>query len=174
MNYKTTLLCSLLCLCTTPVLAQPLLTFVDNSDGSVTLQVIPSAPDSSIATEISTTVSVGDVSLTNVSVNSEVFDFENPGLNPFTETVTFGLWQNNNDIFASFGSQILSGTEPVDFLHISFEGTGTIEASGLVADNGQVFTGLTASIEVSNVVPEPVSALLFCIGTLGLLGRRGL
>lgn len=159
------------------VSAAPMIGFVDNFDGSVTLQVIPSGTGS-LATEIAATVSVSNtVTITNVELaDSIIFDTENPGANPFTGGVTFGLYEDGNDIFASFGTGILMSSAPVDFLTLSYMGSGEIEAFGLLGEGGQLFENLSTSIVVSdatqNNIPEPASLFLVAAATLFGAARR--
>ena len=164
------------CLSTPTVDAAPMLGFVDNLDGSVTLQVITDAAGS-VATEIGVTGGIsasGGLQFTGASIaDPAVFDTATPGNNPFTAGVTVGLFLDNlasNEIFASFGSGVL-GVGVFDFLDINFVGTGTIDAFGLVAQQGVNNTGLTASIDVS-FIPEPSCALLACLGSLACLATR--
>lgn len=153
--------------------AQPSLNFVDNGPGSVTLQVVTDA-NGSVATEIAAVdgglLGSGDITFTNAFIaDPATFDTPNPGNNPITGTVTTGLDLSNiatNEIFASFGSGIL-GVGAFDFLTVEFTGTGTIDAFGIIAQQG-VNHDVITSIDV---VPEPASALLlasitFCYGAI--------
>ena len=50
----------------------------------------PNGVGGSMALELA--FAIDDAELLSVDVNTAAFDFENPGLNPFTGTVTEGLW----------------------------------------------------------------------------------
>ncbi len=171
-------LCSMLfaavCL-STVAYATPSVAFVDNLDGSITLQLTPTG-GGSVATETAVSVSVPNtINITGVSIGDpSVFDTSNPGNNPFTGTVTFGLWQSGNDVFASYGSVVLGSSTPVDFLDISYTGSGTFEATALIAEFGAIVPLQFASITVGGgEIPEPASALMLGIGGLATLtGRR--
>ncbi len=156
-----------------PAIAAPTIGFVDNLDGTVTLQVTPSGTGP-IATELAAAVSgLGGLDITAVAlVDAATFDIALPGNNPFTGGVTNGLQVDlvNDTIFASFGSIVLSSASPLDFLLISYTGVGTIDAFGLVAEGGQNFTGLAASIAVG--IPEPGTLLLAGLALLSGIGRR--
>lgn len=138
---------ALTALIATPALAVPTLQWVDNG-GSATLQIVPSGVGS-IAPEI--LVSSLDVDLTNAVVADAVtFDTANPGANPITSTTTTGLYLDlaNDQLFASFGSVVLASTTPVDFLTIDYTGTGTVNASGLVAELAVNYDGLTEDLSI--------------------------
>lgn len=159
------------------VSAAPMIGFVDNFDGSVTLQVIPSGTGS-IGAEIAATVTVSNtVTITDVELaDPSIFDVELPGNNPFTGGVTVGLYENGNDIFASYGSIVFTDADPVDFLTLSYTGMGEIEAFGLLGEGGQLFENLSTSIVVSdatqNNIPEPNSLFLVAAATLFGAARR--
>lgn len=154
-----------------PAAAAPDIDLIDNMDGSVMLRVLPSGTGS-IATELAVTIGGTGITITDVVVaDVVVFDTANPGNNPFTSSETTGLYHNGNDVFASYGSMILSSATPVNFLQISYTGSGTIDAFGLVAEGALNFTGLTASIDVITV-PEPATVLLAGLALLGVASRR--
>ena len=137
----------------------PTIQFVDNSDGTVTLQIVTEQPGSTaselaIAVEVGGSLSIDDVFVADPST----FDTSTPGSNPFTGTVTNGLFSDlgANQVFASFGSGPL-GVGAFDFLTFDVSGLGTLTADGLVAQLGQLNSGLSASI---SVVPEPTTLCL--------------
>ena len=154
--------------------ATPMLGLVNNGNGSATVQI--TVDDSgSVATEISAVdgglLGTGDLTFTGAFIaDPGTFDIENPGANPITGTTTFGLYLDalaTNEVFASFGSVILSpGT--YDFLTVTFEGTGSIDAFGTVAQLG-VNHSLFASIDI---VPEPASVSLLALACAAPLWRR--
>ncbi|TWT87596.1 hypothetical protein Mal64_31380 [Pseudobythopirellula maris] len=95
----------------------------------------------------------------DVEVNTAVFDFENPGYNPFTGTVTTGLWvgPSGNVFFSAYGSQILASDEVVELLTVETEAIPGLFVAydGLVAQQGvnHYFDGVA-------IVPEPATAVL--------------
>lgn len=148
---------ALIAITATPALAVPSLSFVDNLDGTVTLQITPSGTGS-IATEIAVTA---DFDLTTAVVEDAVtFDTDNPGNNPQTATVTNGLVNDlaNDQLFASHGSIVLNSATAVSYLTIGYTGSGTISAAGLVAEGAANFTGLTANIMIAAAGPHPGDA----------------
>lgn len=149
----------------------PTIQFVDNGDGTVTLQIVTEQIGST-GTELAFTVEVGGtLSIDDAYVvDTATFDTENPGDNPFTGGVTEGLFTDfgANQVFASFGSGIIdAGT--YDFLTLELSGVGTLSADGVVSQLGQLNGGLNATI---GFVPEPGSALLAAIGLFGLARSR--
>lgn len=157
-----------------PVFAQPSLAFVDNMNNSVTLQIVLDDTGST-ASEITAVdgglLGTGDITFTGAFIaDPSAFDTPNPGFNPITGTVTDGLYLDalaTNEVFASFGSAILS-PGAYDFLTITYEGIGTIDAFGIVAQLG-VSHDVIASIDV---VPEPSAALLAGLALVGAFSRR--
>ena len=75
------------------------------------------------------------------------------GTNPNVAGQTTGLAFDDptEQAFASFGSIILNTTTPVDFLTVAYTGTGTITASGLVAENNLLNDGLSQGVAVGAV-----------------------
>ena len=131
-----------------PALAVPSLSFIDNANGTVTLQVTPTGTGS-IATEI--LVSSADVDITSaILADAVTFDTTNPGNNPYTASVTTGLDLDlpGDQLFGSHGSIVLASSSAVSYLTIGYTGAGTISALGLVAEGGTNTPGLTASIPV--------------------------
>ena len=149
-----------------PALAQPSLQWVDNG-GTVTLQVDPDDAGGSVATEIAITASAGitftDPLVTPIVVNDTMgvaFDTETPGNNPFTGGVTMGLLDDevvsDNHIFASHGSApFAASTGATAYLTIAYTGSGTISASGLLAQNGVNTTGLMEDIMIGGGPFDP-------------------
>lgn len=156
--------------CAAPLSAAPMIQFVDNMDSTVTLQIVADAAGST-ASELAFAVEVGDgLSIDSAMIVDSVFDTANPGDNPFTGTVTNGLYTDfpANEVFVSYGSDVLSpGT--YDFLKLGVTGFGTLNASGIVAQLGVTGPTLTASI---TLVPEPTSAVLVALCAAGFAGRR--
>ncbi|MCI0332823.1 MAG: hypothetical protein L0228_06335 [Planctomycetes bacterium] len=116
--------------------------------------------------------------LIDVDVNTGVFDTPNPGHNPFTGTVTNGLWVDliGDRTFGAFGSFTLTTPGPVDLFLIETDGLGLttlrygVAASGhpsrgariaqIVGDTALNFDGHTGTI----TVPEPTSFIMPAVG----------
>ncbi len=142
----------------------------------------PALVPGSIAVELA--FAVDDTDLLDVDVNTVAWDYANPGLNPFTGTVTFGLWLDSigDRMFGAYGSINFSTADPVELFTIDTAGLGLTTmrygeaASGdpslgtIIAQGGQSFTGYTGSI----TVPEPASIALTVFGllTIGLAAAR--
>lgn len=142
--------------------AAPMIQFVDNLDNSVTLQIVTDATGSlgaELAVEVQAT---GDLVLTGATVNTALFDTANPGANPFTMSVTDGLYTNLpvGQVFASYGSGN-PGIGAFDFLTLEYEGFGTINAFGNVAQQGANNPNQFATI---GIIPEPTSSLILAMG----------
>ncbi|MEQ8850103.1 PEP-CTERM sorting domain-containing protein [Botrimarina sp.] len=125
-----------------PALAQPSFT----TNGSI-LQVTVDAMGS-VAVEVSITGS--DIAPASGMPADTVFDTPNPGDNPFTGTVTNGAFVDGNNIFISYGSDVLS---PGTYDLWDFTGTGTADVMGLIAQGGANFTGLTATLTLGGLEP---------------------
>jgi hypothetical protein len=158
-----------LCLFTSaPLIAAPSLQFVDHFDGSVTLQIV-SDDVGSLGAELAVSLEASPgLSITNAIVNTAVFDTANPGDNPFIPGLpvggdTTGLFTDfgAGQVFAAFGSGIV-GTGNFDYLTLEYEGSGTLNTFGVVAQRGVVHD-VSAMIDV-NSVPEPTGATLVAIG----------
>lgn len=156
----------------------PMIFLVDNGDGTVTLQVETSQPGS-LGAELSVSLMMSDgVALTDAIVNTALFDTPNPGDNPFIPGSplggdTTGLFTDfqAGEVFASFGSGDL-GVGTFDFMTLSFEGQGTIDAFGFVAQGGQLGDFLLTQV---SVVPEPGAlASLATLGFAAVAARRRL
>ena len=145
------------CLISGNAFADPTFAISSDDSGSDIVWTISVTPDmaldigadgSSIAAELDFEV-VGStiMSLTNVMAN---FDTSNPGNNPNTGGVTNGIVveANNTDAFASYGSVILTADgSAYDAFTLTTAGTGatTLNVNGLLAQEGQNFTGLSDS-----------------------------
>lgn len=155
--------------------AAPMIQFVDNMDGSVSLQVVTDVTGS-LGAELAVAVqSSPGLQITGATINTALFDDANPGDSPFIPGVMIGgdvtgldLDLVNNRFFAAYGSGDL-GIGAFEFANVTYEGMGTIEAFGLVAQGGALNDGLTASIDV---IPEPTSALMTLAGIAAMAARR--
>lgn len=161
--------------CVSPVMAAPSIKFVNNLNNTVTLQVVTTA-NGSLGAELAVQVNTSPgLLITSAVINSAVFDTPNPGDNPFIPGSpvggdTTGLWTNfpQGKVFASYGSGVVApGT--YNFLTLGVSGYGQLSASGLVAAQGQLNSGLSASI---TLIPEPTTAALVGLATLAAFGRR--
>lgn len=161
--------------CASPVLAAPSFQFVNNFNNTVTLQVVTTGAGS-LGVETAVTLAVPPtIDLLGATVNTSIFDTPNPGDNPFIPGSpvggdSFGLALDlpNDRLFASFGSGPVS-PGAYNFLTIAYSGYGTITASGLVGAQGQLTSGLTASI---TLIPEPTTTALVGLATLAAFARR--
>lgn len=163
---------------TLPAVAAPMIQFVDNLDNSVTLQVVTDA-SGSLGAELGVAVEASGLTLTNATVNTALFDDANPGDNPFINGLdnpiggdTTGLYVDfsQGQVFGAFGSQVV-GIGTFDFLTLEFEGMGTLNASGVVAQQGLLGDVLEASIAVAEI-PEPTTGMLALLGLAGCVIRR--
>jgi len=151
-------------------------------------QIIPDPDLGPLAVELAFAIDHSE--LVDVAVNTGVWDTENPGNNPFTGTVTDGLWIDliGDRTFGAFGSLILTTPGPVDLFLIETAGLGLttlrygVAASGhpshgariaqFVDGNAQNFDGHTGSV----TVPEPATTVLTVIAVtfFAAAGRRRL
>jgi hypothetical protein len=132
----------------------------------------PSLLPSSLAVELA--FAIDDAELLSVDVQSSIWDTENPGFNPFTGTITDGLWVDliGDRTFGAFGSVVLNSPNPVELFLIETSGLGptTIRfgtaASGhfsrgaRIAQGVQNFDGITGSV----TVPEPATSIYLFAG----------
>lgn len=171
--------------CASPLCAAPVLQFVDNFDNTATLQVVTDATGS-LGAEIAVEIVTGPgLQITGASVNTAVWDFANPGDNPYIPGLKIGgdstgLWTDlaNNRLFASFGSGVV-GVGTFDFLTLDYSGYGSLEASGWVAQLGQLGGFLQAGFGTLNSrgtyalgIPEPTTAALVGLALTAAFGRR--
>jgi hypothetical protein len=151
-------------------------------------------PGSPMAVELAFAIDHTD--LVDITANTVDWDFANPGHNPFTGTVTDGLWVDmiGDRTFGAFGSRIFYSGDPVELFRITTQGSGLSgirwgeAASGhptkgtIIAQLGGTFTtppGQVEWIEFSGLtgalaVPEPASAALAALGLIaaGLIAAR--
>lgn len=141
------------------------------------VQVIPSSPPGSIAVELA--FAIDDAELIDVDVNTAAWNHDNPGNNPFTGTVTFGLWLDliGDRTFGAFGSIAFSSGDPVELFTIKTSrdypqtirygsaASGDPKLGALMADANGVTYGYTGSI---TAVPEPASTALALTGLVGI------
>jgi hypothetical protein len=117
--------------------------------------------------------------LLGVDVNTAVWDTENPGNNPFTGTVTDGLWLDliGDRTFGAFGSVVFTTPGPKRLFTINTSAeldvavrygtaaSGSPTLGARIAQFGQNFDGYTGTA----VIPEPASATLVLMAALALL-----
>ncbi|QDV74584.1 hypothetical protein [Botrimarina mediterranea] len=146
-----------------PSLALPSINLVDTGANTGRLDITVTG-SGSIAAEIALT-DAGAYSLTNVAINSAIFDTANPGDSPFIEGSTEGgdslgltFEPELGRAFAALGSGIVDG--PGTYTLLTFEysvtqpwplGFSGVSASGLVAQAGVMTRGL---FDQSGVVVE--------------------
>lgn len=125
---------------------------------------------------------VDSTELLGVDVNTVIWDTANPGNNPFTGTVTNGLWLDliGDRTFGAFGSIVLTTPGPQRLFTIETLGSGLTSvrygeaASGvptkgdIIAQGGQNFVNYTGTVSV----PEPTSAVLLALAALVFAARR--
>lgn len=143
--------------------------------------VLVAAGNGSIAVELA--FAVDDTDLLSVDVNTAAWDHENPGYNPFTDTITDGLWLDliGDRTFGAFGSINFPTALPVELFTINTAGlvlttvrygeaaSGSTTMGNLMAQGGQNFYGYTGSV----TVPEPAGSLLAVLGVAMLAGANG-
>jgi hypothetical protein len=132
-----------------------------------------SPPGGSLAVELAFSVDDPVDLLGVVNATPAIWDTATPGNNPFTNTITTGLYVNliNDQTFGAFGSTFLTSPSPVQLFTITTMGTGSTTlrygtaASGtsakgnIIAQAGQTFT-YTGVVSV----PEPATFALAIIG----------
>lgn len=153
----------------------------NNREWAVNITPDPALLPGSLAVELA--FAIDDTELLDVDVNTAAWDFENPGNNPFTGTVTDGLWLDliGDRTFGAFGSIVFAAPGPVRLFTIETLGGGDTSvrygeaASGvptkgdIIAQGGQNFINYTGTVSV----PEPASIALLAFAGLGLaIGRR--
>ncbi len=128
-------------LITSPALAMPSLSWVDNT-GSATLQLTPSGTGS-VAVEIQVDYDGG--MLSNAVVGSD-FDTANPGNNPITAGQTTGLYDTDEalgDYFLSYGSVVFGSATAVDLLTFDYAGSGDVTLPSIVVAEGGLLVTVT-------------------------------
>jgi hypothetical protein len=137
---------------------------------------------SSLAVELA--FAIDDSDLIGVDVQSAIWDTANPGNNPFTGTVTNGLWVDliGDRTFGAFGSVVLNSADPVDLFLFETTGLGPttirygMAATGqgpgygaIIAQAGQQWEDYTGSV---TAVPEPATVALSALALVVPLLRR--
>jgi hypothetical protein len=89
--------------------------------------VVSITPQNSGAMAVELAFSLTNSFFLNIDVNEAAWYTPNPGNNPFTGTITNGLWLGTgpDELFAAFGSMILSGGSPVELFRLRTLGLGT-------------------------------------------------
>lgn len=125
---------------------------------------------------------IDSTQLLGVDVNTAIWDTETPGNNPFTGTVTDGLWLDliGDRTFGAFGSLVITTPGPQRLFTIETQGAGMTSvrygeaASGvptkgdIIAQGGQNFINYTGTVSV----PEPTSIALLAVAGLAMAVRR--
>lgn len=149
-------------------------------DASLFTNNPPNGVGGSMAVELAFAVDVAE--LLSVSVNTTAWDLKTGGNNPFTGTVTDGLWLDTigDRAFGAFGSIYFTSGNPVRLFTIetsaelsaavrygsAASGSGTLGAR--IAQAGQNFDGYTGTA----VVPEPATALLCLVSAAAAVFAR--
>lgn len=130
---------------TMPAAALPTIEIINNADGTAALNVVIDDVGS-LGAELA--LELTGATLTGATINSSLFDTENPGDSPFIagsvdggDAMGLELDLANNRLFASFGAGD-PGLGTYEFLTFDFTGSGTATAFGLVAQNGTLNGGL--------------------------------
>lgn len=131
---------------TIPAAALPTIEIINNADGTAALNVIVDAAGS-LGAELS--LELTGATLTGATINASLFDTENPGDSPFIvgspvggDAMGLDLDLGNNRLFASFGAGD-PGIGTFEFLTFTFNGDGTADANGLVAQDSNLNDGLS-------------------------------
>ena len=147
-------------------------------------QIVPDPDLGPLAVELA--FAIDETDLVDVDVNTAVWDTANPGNNPFTGTVTDGLWVDliGDRTFGAFGSFDITTPGTLDLFLIETAGLGLttlrygVAASGhpshgariaqIVDGVAQNFDGHTGTI----TVPEPAALVLLAFGGAWLAASR--
>lgn len=137
--------------------AAPSISVVDNSDGTGSLNITTDAPGA-LAAELALELT-GGVTLVDAVINSAIFDQANPGDSPFVpgspvQGDAHGLELDlvNNRLFAAFGAED-PGVGTFEFLTFSYTGSGGVQATGYVAQNGELGSFLDTGGPISPPLP---------------------
>lgn len=157
-------------------MAAPMIQFANDTGSSVTLQIVTDAVGSvgaELAVEVQTSPGL---MLTGATPNLTDF-FPNPGDNPFIPGSpiggdTTGLFVDTNagQVFAAYGSTAILQVGTFDFLTLDYTGSGSLDATGVVAQLGVLGDVLFATADVG--IPEPTTGFLALIGLAGVAVRR--
>jgi hypothetical protein len=130
---------------------------------------VPIGPDfgSSLAVELAFAVN-GSI-IASTTENNVDWMYDNPGMNPFTNTVTFGLWQNaaQDKLFGSFGSRVFLSGDPVELFSFETLGSELTTVDYGVAASGHSVNGATIAQAGQNFVAASVVSDLDTLGILG-------
>lgn len=185
---RTAVFAILILLLGSTAVAAPLLTVTPNGldSGGHRLWLVDVAPDPALFSDtvegfggsmaVELAFAIDHTDLLGVDVNTTAWVSENPGNNPFTGTVTDGLWLDliGHRTFGAFGSVIFTSDDPVRLFTIKTEGSGltTIrygsEASGdpilgaRIAQGGMNFDGYSGSV----TIPEPATLTWIVVGAM--------
>jgi hypothetical protein len=152
----------------------------NNREWAVDIALDPIGGPTSVAVELAFAIDHTD--LVGVAVNTAIWEAENPGNNPFTGTVTNGLWLDliGDRTFGAFGSAIIATFDPTRLFTIETLGSGLTTVRYGVAASGSDLGSIIATVDVysgytgSVTVPEPASGLSAIAGcaVAGLCGSR--
>lgn len=144
-----------------PSLALPSINLYQTGTATGRLDVVVTG-SGSIAAEI-TLVDFGNVSLTNVTVNSAIFDTANPGDSPFIagspeggDSLGLTFEPELGRVFASFGSSVVAGPGTYNFLTFQYSTSSALPIgfSGFTAD------GFVAQAGVLTDMPAVTSGVI--------------
>lgn len=150
----------------------------------------PDVPDRGVGDSLAVELAfdIDGSPLGDVEVETTNWPFENPGSNPFTETVTEGLWTDEDEglivLFAAFGSKFLTSPDPIELMTIETLGgakttvrwgepaSGDPLVGNLISQGGMEFHDSGGMLMA---IPEPSTIAMAgfaLVGALGLLRRR--
>jgi hypothetical protein len=159
-------------------------------------QVVPDfllAPPSGTPLAVELAFAIDHTDLVDVDVNVAVWDNANPGNNPFTNTVTNGLWVDliGDRTFGAFGSINITEPGPVDLFLIETDDFGlTTLRYGVAASGDPVRGARIAQLDITSpffsrnfdghtgtvTVPEPTCLIMSAVGVAAVAvtsRRRG-
>lgn len=200
-NYRIFSLSAALCaLLALPAWAMPILSVTDTGlNGSGNREwLVEVAPDASLFTDpddnpdrglggsvaVELAFAIDDTEIVGVTPNTTDWPADNPGFNPFTGTITDGLWIDliADQTFGAFGSIFFTSGDPVELMTI--ETLSNVPATvryGVAASNDLVegarivqadtnFDGYTGSVTAT--IPEPAAVTLVIVGFAACCLRR--
>jgi hypothetical protein len=124
---------------------------------------------SSLATELAFKVEGSSIVPGTVAINSADWMYENPGNNPFTNSVTFGVWLSGplDEAFAALGSEVFLSGDLVDLFSFQTLGTAPTTVHYGVAASGHPVNGSIIAQLGQNF---PVGLLTLSTGGIVSLG----
>lgn len=172
MSWKSFACVAALSAMATPALAAPSISIVDNLDGTGSVEVTIDAAGS-LGAEIA--LAFTDATLVDATINSAIFDEANPGDSPFIPGTLVGgdasglnVDAGAGEVFAAFGGAD-PGLGTFTFLDFTYTGSGTAQATGYVAQGGDLGDFLdTGAVDIGDDIgPEPLAGDFDGNGSVG-------